>query len=227
MLKKTFLISISLALAACYPMGYRVAESSVTWYHHHWAGEFKISKTLEDADPKSFKQLSNYYAVDNNHAFWREKVIPGANPKTFALIAPDFAKDDKRVYRQTDVLTDSNPESFELLDGWWSKDRDDYFYQHHNINVCHHESFKLVDEPFPTRALEKHCYYVSGNMVPVSDFKSLQILRKGYAKDSKHVYFLSGIVENADPVTFLIPARGWPAQDKNNCYSSGIEIECR
>ena len=79
-------------------------------------------------------------------------------------------------------------------------------------------SFKLaiaMDPPVPGEnpwdnlweriwASDRQRYYVGGKGFAIADPATFQVLQYGYAKDSKHVYFLDHVLAEADPATFQI-----------------------
>jgi len=86
---------------------------------------FSYKEQVPDADPKSFKVLSSYYAIDKDQAYfvWSDytalnnavKAIPQVDIDTFEIIDAFYAKDKNYVYRGDEVLHDAKPEDFKII----------------------------------------------------------------------------------------------------------------
>ena len=81
---------------------------------------FILGKTvIEKADINSFEPLSDFFAKDKNHVYWRGFVIPQADPKTVELIKDEntnnwskrYIKDKNHVFYETDIAKGANPKT--------------------------------------------------------------------------------------------------------------------
>ncbi|MBL4673723.1 MAG: hypothetical protein JKX81_15805 [Arenicella sp.] len=66
----------------------------------------------------------------------------------------------------------------------------------------------------------------SANLLDQSNSEDERVSACPVCMVPKHVYELNYIVIGADPESFYIPERGWPAQDKNNVYRASQFIDC-
>jgi len=53
-----------------------------------------------------------YFARDNSHVFWEDKIVAGADPATFKAIDFGYGTDKNHVYYRTAVVKGADPQSF-------------------------------------------------------------------------------------------------------------------
>ena len=90
---------------------------------------------VENADINSFEPLSDFFAKDKNHVYWRAFIIPQADPKTIELIkdesigiwSGEYIKDKNHVFYKTDIVEDADPNTIKVS-GSMAQDKSFYFY---------------------------------------------------------------------------------------------------
>ncbi len=84
---------------------------------------FILGKTvIEKADINSFEPLSDFFAKDKNHVYWRGFVIPQADPKTVELIKDEntnnwskrYIKDKNHVFYETNIVKGADPKTISV-----------------------------------------------------------------------------------------------------------------
>lgn len=197
--------------------------------HVSWnAGHGKVVKPIPSADPKTFKQLSEWYGKDHHSVYWMSNKIEGADPSTFRVFNNYYAVDRHRGYFTDAAMAGSEGKSFRYIKDNWSRDAHDYYYGRTPLKVDDLDTFEIIDEFVPNRAVDKYSYYYQYKKVPIKDRSSLVIMKSGYAKDAHHVYWAYFIIEEADPQTFEVQRDDTPslARDKNHCYSGPRIVQC-
>ncbi|MEL1241341.1 DKNYY domain-containing protein [Flavobacterium flavipallidum] len=148
---------------------------------------FVSTNIINNADPKTFKQIKKYYWKDKNHVFLLQfravdSEIKSADPKTFIVIDDLlWAKDKNYVYYTYEKLHNVIPKNFVAIDKDWGKDNKFYYY--HNLKI---DSL---------------------------DYNSAKIVSSYYIKDNKNVLFKNKIVKDANPKTFKADGIGWFGHD--------------
>ncbi|MEI5637673.1 MULTISPECIES: DKNYY domain-containing protein [unclassified Pseudoalteromonas] len=69
-------------------------------------------KKVDDADPDSFEVLNLNYGIDNNHAFYEDKLIVGSDPSSFSTLSgwsKIDAKDNNHCYIKEQKVDCDNP----------------------------------------------------------------------------------------------------------------------
>jgi hypothetical protein len=219
-----FLIALSLLCSAC-TTGYNVSDENVqfvTWNEGHG----KVVELMEQADPKAFKELSDYYGKDKNNVYWRSIIVEGADPATFKIINNHYGVDANHGVVREHVVKSSHGPTFTYLGNNWAKDKRDYFYSDSPLNVCDYASFTIIESSLMETAKDNQCYYTYGDKVPVKHFDSLQLLGGSYAKDRYQVYWLNRVLEKADATSFEVGESGHIARDKQQCFSGPAVISC-
>jgi hypothetical protein len=211
---------------------------------------------LSGADPRTFKVFDGSYAGDAGHIYWRGAVIPGAkgyDPSVpFEVLNGNStrARDKHHVYSSGNVIEGADPASFQLIgQGHIARDKNDYYAVNFEDNLggqyplhMNLATFKLLIPAEPTGmnndpwdnlwdqlwAHDDTKYVVGGKTYPIADPATFEVLRYGYAKDSKAAYFLDKVIAGADPQTFQIVspdhAANWAwsfgryAKDANHVY---------
>ena len=137
---------------------------------------YEDASILEQADPKTFEQVKEYYWKDKNNVYLlqfggTDCRIKNAEPNTFKVIKDyHWTIDRNNVYYQFDQLLNVNPNKFVAVDEEWGKDESFYYY--HNFKV---DSL---------------------------DYKTAEIVSPYYIKDQYRVFFWDTIVKDANPKTF-------------------------
>lgn len=221
---KYLLIVLALLCSSC-TAHYKIKDNGVE--HVSWnAGHGKVVKSLEGADPDTFKELLPYYGKDKERVYWHSAVVSGADSGSFVALNNYYGVDAYHGVVNGRVITNSDGPTFEYLGNNWSRDKANYFYMGEALDLCDYGSFKIIESLLSDRAKDRHCLYYKSSRVPVKDFQSLVILYDNYAKDSVHVYWGDLVVESADPATFEVKPSKYFARDKNQCFVGPKVLEC-
>lgn len=227
MIRLILALTLSTALLGCSDH-YRVKGDSVEFVDRRNFGIEKNSFRVSGVDVESFEILSEWFAKDKNHVYWKGRELRDADPSTTRVLDNYFAVDKDQVFGFGTILLGANPDGFELLEGSWSRDSSSYFYSTKELDVCDYESFEIISEFTPFRAIDERCYYWETQVVPVEDFSTLQILPGGYAADKFSVYFSERKIPSADVRSFKVKEDRFLslAKDQNRCYLGTRIIEC-
>lgn len=185
-------------------------------------------KTLEGADPLTFKKISDGYFSDKNSVYYHTKKIVGATPKTFqGFDRSYYKKDDAHIFYEG-VAFEADYNSFEPIDknkGYClAKDKNRVYYCGKEIAVEDASSFEMLDDLYGKDRV--HVYHFSSltnvfpSLLKEADPQTFELVRgvaKEYAKDRKHVYYFGKLIEGADPESF-VPCNINFARDKNHIY---------
>ncbi len=99
-----------------YTSGYRLENGKIV-YHLTLTedGVPSAQVTPTDADPKTFHELTHYYAKDSNNVYYEGKKLSDVDSKTFKLHSQSgFASDMNQVYYEEKVITGLNPTFFKV-----------------------------------------------------------------------------------------------------------------
>ena len=67
---------------------------------------------LENADPKTFIALSDFFGKDNSNVYYSSAIINGADPRTFEVLSSVYGKDKEYVYVGTKIKEGADPKTF-------------------------------------------------------------------------------------------------------------------
>ena len=154
-------------------------------------------RAIQNALPNSFTSVGLYYATDNSHAFYKDKLISEADPATFAQwdeTEIDYARDSTRIYFQQYWIKSADRQTFSLLTDDYAQDSQTVFYQDHPL--------------------------------PNADRATFTVLAYGYAKDARTVYYEGKALPRADATSFAMVTNETDrdAADKTHAYAAGRRI---
>lgn len=179
------------------------------------------------ADPVTVRDAATFEILDANagpgkvwardaHAFY-------VGAKTTAtegiggpqILAAGYTKDSSRVYYKGDAIPGADAASF-------------------NVRVYKDDAIR--GDTYVVARDRRHFYIGGMATADIADGSTFEELGAGYARDSRQVYFLSRVVEGADPATFRtkdvgrVPGanRSAPvARDKFRAYQAGNPLPSR
>lgn len=151
---------------------------------------------------KPNEQKSGYKIEENQVVFYhghpvQREAVTEADPHTFKSINSDYGKDTKQVFYFGEILPKADPVSFVCLEWPFSRDKH-YGFSTDRILSEDGSHFEIISNP--------------------KDLKAEGVI---YARDSRRVYAKKGVVEGADPKTFVIvPMFSWNylAHDNKQVY---------
>lgn len=145
------------------------------------------------------------YTKDKKFVYLEDQKISKADPETFKLAGNGFFSLDKdTVFRlsrtkycqlSAEIVTEADPESFQDLGGYFFRNQNQIYYAAIGPN----------------------------QKIPQADNESFSVLYNDYAKDNKHVYYGSEVINDADPVSFQVLDIIY-TKDKNFVYEYGRKI---
>lgn len=232
-LTRTYLFCITIILSGC-STGYVVNNDKVE-YKHWNTGFGQQSFELVSADANTFNALPAYYAKDNNHAWYRGRLIKGVDAASFEILVRGYAKDKNHAYLNGELIEGAKGASFKVLKRYYAIDDTHLFLRvgiQKPIKPCDIESIKVIDVK-GLRAIDDKCYYIGLKIVPIKDRATLKILPHLYAVDRYDVYHGDKIFKGADPSTFKMISYklkgvvdSFYPKDKNGCYKQHKLVSC-
>jgi len=64
-------------------------------------------------DVNTFEIIGESYSKDQNHVYYKDRLIPDADPETFEILSLRYAKDKNHIYEAGKILPDYTPETFQ------------------------------------------------------------------------------------------------------------------
>ena len=221
-----FILFTCLFLQSC-DLGYKTEEGKV--YYYTWnEGSGSNRYLIKDADIKTFKALENSnYAKDKNYGYFEGDKIKGIYSQSFQSINDYYAKDNLHAYYENKIIGGALGKHFEVIkEGPYSKDGKNYFYKNISLNISDYKTVKILDN---LTIIDRFHIYIQSDInsdssftkkFPLNDYDSFELLKEGYSKDNKRVYFKGEIIELANPKTFEILDYAKGKDDKNIFYGT-------
>jgi hypothetical protein len=179
-------------------------------------------REIAGADHNTFEEIKGSYARDDQHVFYREKMIEGADPASFEKVGGLYWKDKNNVYYVDRPIPGADPASFRRigLTAWW-RDNSNAYVGEDPVNPKDMATFKPINNDWAKDSL---WYYPVkfNNYIPIAelDYETFTILDGGWAKDCCRAFYFATVVEGADLATFEI-INPFRARDKNWYYLMG------
>lgn len=197
-------------------------------------GVYFSGAKLSEADPATFKRfgmtISDLYSRDQNHVFYRDKIVPGADPQTFTQMTFDqketnFWKDQNQVYYDGVALENSKAPGFTILGSLYAKNSTTVYYGSKTLIDADAKSFTFLESNL---AKDKNYLFLGDKTLDMGvDLATLHIypydpaVGIGFVHDAHKVYILAmqkpQVIPDADPASFKILPRFY-LKDKNHVY---------
>lgn len=178
-----------------YPYGLNGTEHGGTY----------LVKTLEDADPKTFRSLSvpNYW-TDAHHVYWSNAIVEGATSTDIQKIGESYVSSNGHIYWGSSNITDATFYQFRILPGQLTYDKGacggpDYwtdgtnvFYDGHNLGADA-RTFTITSYPgirctAVGYAWDGNKFFFNGEQIPDVDKNSFKVIKDDYARDAHRVW---------------------------------------
>lgn len=188
---------IAVLMASCNTDGEYV-EHNGTICHSYWTFSFGTQyHELPQVNPLTFKSIKNWLGHDNEHVYFKDKLIPGADPNT--------------------IKADKYP---------MCHDSHDYYYMGTPLKVNNVRTFAVIEQhEDDIWALDgKYAYYDTIRIEP-RDLSTFKVQCWNCAVDSEHVYRYGKILPEADPATYVEEWKGFYSRDKNHIWYMGDLME--
>ncbi len=197
----------------------------------YWSIKRTVIKKIRDAEPASFRMMSDgYLARDKSHLFRQDKIVPVRDIDSFVLLDHFFAKDKLRGYYRENEIAGSDGLTFTPIDAHYAKDRTKIYYVDGftvggSLKGVSYDSFKVIEQGY---AVDGQKAYYQGDVISKEDAVSLQYLAMGYAKTSRQVFYYGKLIKGADAASFAMLERfdgKVDATDKNGQYNTGERLK--
>lgn len=188
-------------------------------------------KTVEDADAKTFQQLTKYYGIDKSSVFNEAKKLVKRDPATFRVLNKMVTADEYGVYYDNNIIPNSHGLSFRFLNHDYALDDNQAYYQPSDINSVitgfDINTFSVIGDDYSQHAKDKNQVYYKGNVIEDALVGSFRKLSNDISKDEKSIFFKKEKIKEADYNSFKALSYKelkeyeykFIAQDHNNFYS--------
>ena len=207
----------------------------------HWSegedGDFYRLNSLlgffdRPVDPKSFRLITDYLAVDKSQVYYfntrapvdAPSVLVTADPGSIEVINDDYARDRNKVFythRNLGPCTieQADPKTFAVLSERYSKDKDHAFHECTLIKNADSKTFRVTSGFL---AADSKNVFRSGKSVSNANPTTFSHLKHRFGNlnfytDDQHVYYFRSIVDDADPGTFEVIANYF-SKDHQHAY---------
>ena len=186
------------------------------------------AKTVEDADPETYVDISFDWAKDrSNHFYKGEKV--DITYDSFQILNDHFVRDSSqvfaRVYQNFSPL-ECDQASFRIFKDTKQGIDDNNIYWLAFLSREKKQPVRIPYMNIDEVAYLNNYYLIVGSKVfydgavmPGVASENFEVVFNDYAKDEAHVYYEGAILPNADAATF--EQRGFIIVDKNGRYEKG------
>ena len=129
---------------------------------------FYKDKTLEAADPASFKQWAESYtnyATDTTHVYFEDELIRQADRASFSVLSDGYGRDKRSIFFASELLTGCDVATFQVLGHGYAKDSKRVYYRGKLLAGADPTSFALVSNESERDAADKKQSYAEGRRV--------------------------------------------------------------
>ena len=178
----------------------------------YWSIQHVRVERIRDADPASYRALSEGYARDAHRAYAEGIPFDVRDVATFEPLAADFARDAQRGYYARAEIAGSHGPSLAILD------ERDPSYARDRANVYHgrHETDRSDSRSRPVLRTLKQ-----------ADPATLRVLGRGYAGDTRHIWYRGVLMKDVDATSFQVAdsyVGEADASDRNGPWSAGRRL---
>lgn len=216
---ESFVILSSVPLQNLYSHTYGKDKNRVYYY----------GKPIERIDPETIIVLSHDIAKDNKNVIWNGMIMDNIDAASFAIVNTYFTKDKDNVYRQRSfrLVEGADAKSIHSINDKYSKDKNQVYFEYEIIPGANSKTFRIADYDSPYMvSMDKNTVYIGRSPLHGSHPKTFRLLKEGYMKDKRQVYYNYRALKNADPDSFtFIPERNGYTRDKNHLYYGGQLLE--
>lgn len=150
---------------------------------------FFSSDLVSQAQAATFQPIegSHYAGKDEQHVFWRTKVIPGADPQSYELLKGEYARDKNQAMRADKVLEGAVAADFTTPNKYFGHDKSRVFYNGFFVEEADAATAQFLDEPYFKDA--NHVFYGNKPMLE-ADPETFKTYRDPNlrAEDKNHKY---------------------------------------
>lgn len=169
------------------------------------------------------------YGADIHHVYYLGEILKGADPASFVNINDECWKDNSTVYWQGLVVKGADPRTFvPLKNGWFKDARQGYSGFAFPMHVRDLTSFEPIADEWARDSKAYYASYTANTMqgeVVGADYSTFRILKGSYARDRKHIYWGTRVIENADLGSFKVGGGlNLQAKDRFRYYEFGKPV---
>lgn len=176
--------------------GYRKNGGQVTYTTFDEGRGFHTT-VVQYADPETFRDIGDKYAVDNAHAYHEGVVINGANPASFSIIKKwGWSRDSKNIYASRRRIETCDVDTFTFLTNDWQVDRRCVYWLGELLPLADPVTFSVINVWYGKD--QEHAYY-GRKPIDGADPKTFELA----------------------PGPCVVCAR-----DRSHCFNSGREVTC-
>lgn len=198
----------------------------------YWSIKRNRIRKIRDADPASFRLLSDgYTARDRLHLFREDQVVPVRDIDSYEVLEAGFARDKVRGYYSWKEIQGSDGASFVVLDSRYARDKSRIYYvaelgKAAVLSGVRYESFKVLEDGYATDGAKA---YYRGTVITTREAGTLQALSAmEYAKTTQEVFHYGKLMPDADAATFALVEKfngKFDATDKSGPFSAGERVK--
>jgi hypothetical protein len=164
-----------------------------------------LATVVHHANRASFRVIGGEFAVDDQYAFWEDKILAGITPAELRALSKSFAcTNDQVLYFYSGIHG-----SRRITDEVWGVKP---------IVLAGADPATFRDTGELYGADTKRAYHHSTEIALRGDARRFETLGGCLARDDAAVYFESDVIEGADPATFRIIAPATVARDREHWY---------
>lgn len=183
----------------------------------------KTINILNGADPNTIRIIDDDYAVDQKKAYFLGYAFNVKDVTTFSAVDRYFSKDKFNVYYNTQLVAGLDGESFELINYHYAKDKNSYYIYGFPNDVIS-LPLKITDTKLPLELLEypfskntENVFYKNQKIKNINP-KTAMVIGSGYIKDDQKVFQGLEVVNDANPLAFIIPEQS-PAYNDSDYFA--------
>jgi hypothetical protein len=188
--------------------------STSSYYSIDYKSAYYQNEPLIESDPNTFTVIGEdslgNYAKDKNHVYLGGSIIKDADPATYGGdwdFSPDYTYDKNHVFYREVAMPGADPKTFQDLGNGYAKDAEQVYYATSTVIGADSKTFAIItptDGVSGNFAKDNKQVYLNGKAISGSNPASYQLLTCGYAKDDKHVYYMSVMIKQAVAASFSV-----------------------
>lgn len=183
---------------------------------------------VKNLDINNFKILGNNYVTDENKIFFMNSEIKRVDIPTFEVLSSQLSKDKNNIYYKNEVFPDLNSNDVKIYNdedaGVTYIQNNDKIYAFTDLEIRELQGVNLAAFEILKNGYSKDNkkVYYQGLVLENSNPATFKILNKSYSKDINNVYYLSEIVRDANVKTFNPIDDSYAKDNKNIFYENKV-----
>jgi len=217
-------------------VNYEVLKDSVVYHYIYrsgidWYKGKSASFTVKKADPKTLIELTENYAKDSLHIFYKGHKLRKRDVNSFRVLDKLLSADKYGVYLDNKIIKGSHGPSFKFIKRNYGIDINQmYFFGLNFYRVLKGVDLKTAkilecDTCEGRYVVDKKHVYHEGNLIKAARVEKFKVISYNYSKDDKHIFYGKQMIKGVDYNSFHILKQSkekgkitFNAADKNNEY---------